>query len=242
MTPYFPDFLRLHLESTTTHLPGRCRRAASLFLQERLLILFVATPFPPKPITDLTIPSILPRRDIAELSGSTARVYSLISSLHALNTNLYPINERPPNLLPDEPFYDLSRASGRVFEGPRIDKIELLSVPIVVPACGSAGAERGGEELIKELTLTVESGNHTFISGRESKLPSPSRPLPLILLLLEHVSLMPSVAHPSQPMGPGRALSLESSPSSGPSGAGRSTDLPRDRSSSFLNGASCFFI
>lgn len=50
----------------------------------------------------------------------------------------------------------MSRVNGRVIEGPRVDKIELSGVPIVVPAGGSAGAERGGEELLRCLDLVVE--------------------------------------------------------------------------------------
>lgn len=63
-------------------------------------------------------------------------------------------------MLPDdEPFYDMSRVSGKVFEGPRIDKIELAGVPVVVPA-GGAGAERGGEELLRSLDLVIEVRNY----------------------------------------------------------------------------------
>jgi ATP-binding cassette subfamily D (ALD) long-chain fatty acid import protein len=90
---------------------------------------------------------------LAELSGHTARVYSLISTLHLLNTSSYPVNERPPQLELDEPFYDMSRVSGRVLEGVR--KIELKGVPIVAPAGGSAGAARGGEELVKSLDVSI---------------------------------------------------------------------------------------
>ena len=41
----------------------------------------------------------------------------------------------------------------------------LDSVPIVAPAGGSAGAERGGEELIHSLDVIVEKGEHTLITG-----------------------------------------------------------------------------
>ena len=93
-------------------------------------------------------------KEIAELSGYTGRVYSLIASLHSLNTEHYPINERPQTLADDEPFYDMSRIGGHVAEGGH--RVELAGVPIVAPAGGSAGAERGGEELIKSLDLVVE--------------------------------------------------------------------------------------
>jgi ATP-binding cassette subfamily D (ALD) long-chain fatty acid import protein len=45
------------------------------------------------------------------------------------------------------------------------DHLLLKNVPIVAPAGGSAGAERGGEELIKSLNLRVEKGEHTLITG-----------------------------------------------------------------------------
>jgi hypothetical protein len=37
-------------------------------------------------------------KDLAELSGYTSRVYSLLSSLHALDDNVYPENPRPASL------------------------------------------------------------------------------------------------------------------------------------------------
>lgn len=40
-------------------------------------------------------------KELAELSGYTSRVYSLISSLHALDNNVYPVNPRPASLPPN---------------------------------------------------------------------------------------------------------------------------------------------
>jgi ATP-binding cassette subfamily D (ALD) long-chain fatty acid import protein len=37
-------------------------------------------------------------KDLAELSGYTSRVYSLLASLHALDKDIYPQNQRPANL------------------------------------------------------------------------------------------------------------------------------------------------
>lgn len=108
---------------------------------------------------------MLSYKDVAELSGYTGRVYSLLSSLHALNNESYPINERPESLAPDAPFYDMSRVAGKVYEG--INRIEFLGVPVVVPAGGAAGAQRGGEELIKSLDLVVEV-NRAVIVWSES--------------------------------------------------------------------------
>ena len=41
-------------------------------------------------------------KDLAELSGYTSRVYSLLASLHALNNGIYQENPRPEKLLPSQ--------------------------------------------------------------------------------------------------------------------------------------------
>lgn len=66
-------------------------------------------------------------------------------------------------LLIDKSFYDMSNIAGRVIIGP--SHLLLKGVPIVAPAGGAAGAERGGEELLKSLDLRVEKGEHTLITG-----------------------------------------------------------------------------
>ena len=101
-------------------------------------------------------------KDLAELSGYTGRVYSLLASLHALDHDHYPKHDRPDSLEPDERFYDIGDVRGRVVIGS--DHLLLRGVPIVAPAAGS-GAERGGEELIQSLDLCVEKGDHTLITG-----------------------------------------------------------------------------
>jgi len=116
-------------------------------------------------------------KDLAELSGYTSRVYSLLASLHALDKDVYPENPRPASLpdgtvsiLPrvshpanNKAFYDLADVHGDVIIGP--DHLLIKGVPVVAPAGGSAGAERGGEELIQSLDLRVEKGQHTLITG-----------------------------------------------------------------------------
>jgi ATP-binding cassette subfamily D (ALD) long-chain fatty acid import protein len=102
-------------------------------------------------------------KDLAELSGYTARVYSLLSSLHSLNNEIYAPHPRPESLPFNEPFYDIANVAGNVIIGP--SHLLLKDVPIVAPAGGSAGAERGGEELIRSLDLRIEKGEHTLITG-----------------------------------------------------------------------------
>ncbi|WVR03538.1 hypothetical protein IAU60_000530 [Kwoniella sp. DSM 27419] len=102
-------------------------------------------------------------KDLAELSGYTGRVYALLSSMHSLDNNIYPENPKPESLGPDQPFYDLHNVHGKVVLGPK--HLLLRGVPVVAPAGGSAGAERGGEELIQRLDLRVEQGEHTLITG-----------------------------------------------------------------------------
>ncbi|MDN8677471.1 hypothetical protein Q0N25_13875, partial [Staphylococcus aureus] len=41
-------------------------------------------------------------KELAELSGYTSRVYSLLASLHCLDNNIYPENPRPASLPADE--------------------------------------------------------------------------------------------------------------------------------------------
>ncbi|ADV19885.1 ATP-binding cassette (ABC) transporter, putative [Cryptococcus gattii WM276] len=101
-------------------------------------------------------------KDLAELSGYTSRVYSLISTLHSLDNGIYPEHPRPSSLSPNDAFYDMANIQGQVSVGP--NHVLLRGVPIVAPPEGS-GAERGGEELLKSLDLRVEKGDHTLITG-----------------------------------------------------------------------------
>jgi ATP-binding cassette subfamily D (ALD) long-chain fatty acid import protein len=60
----------------------------------------------------------------------------------------------------------MAGVAGRVILG--ADHLLLKGVPVVAPAGGAAGAERGGEELIRSLDLRVENGQHTLITGPKS--------------------------------------------------------------------------
>lgn len=99
-------------------------------------------------------------KELAELAGFTSRVYTLISTLHLLNREQYQAMPRPLDLPTDKPFYDLGHIEGQVVVGP--NSVAFDKVPIVAPA---PGLERGGEELVKDLTLRIQPGEHILITG-----------------------------------------------------------------------------
>ncbi|EST04538.1 Peroxisomal fatty acyl CoA transporter, transmembrane domain protein [Kalmanozyma brasiliensis GHG001] len=99
-------------------------------------------------------------KELAELAGFTSRVYTLISTLHLLNKEQYQAMPRPVDLPADKPFYDLGQIQGKVDVG--AETVAFDKVPIVAPA---PGLERGGEELVKDLTLRVKPGEHILITG-----------------------------------------------------------------------------
>ncbi|SNX85798.1 probable peroxisomal half ABC transporter [Melanopsichium pennsylvanicum] len=99
-------------------------------------------------------------KELAELAGYTSRVYTLISTLHLLNKGQYQSMPRPIDLPAEQPFYDLGYIEGQVVPGS--DSVAFDKVPIVAPA---PGLERGGEELVKNLTLRVKPGEHILITG-----------------------------------------------------------------------------
>lgn len=90
-------------------------------------------------------------KDLAELAGYTARVYTLLSTLHRVHANAYDPRhvER----------FSLADAHGTI-QGD-YDGVRLEDVPIVAPA------KRGlsGEELVEDLTLKVVAGEHLLITG-----------------------------------------------------------------------------
>ncbi|KAJ2057551.1 ATP-binding cassette long-chain fatty acid transporter pxa1 [Coemansia sp. S2] len=102
-------------------------------------------------------------KEIMELTGYTSRVYSLISTLHALRRDEY---EQPARADPDDgsaartPEFSLSCIQGSVYED--IDGIRLVDVPIVAP---STDPSVGGELLVHPLTWEVRRGQHWMIAG-----------------------------------------------------------------------------
>jgi ATP-binding cassette subfamily D (ALD) long-chain fatty acid import protein len=109
-------------------------------------------------------------KDMAELAGYTSRVYSLLSTLHELDIGRYQGAERPIDLAADKPFYDLGHINGVVIEG--VESVEFENVPIVAPAPGLA---RGGDVLVKALSVVVKPGEHLLITG-----PNVSSILPIL--------------------------------------------------------------
>lgn len=99
-------------------------------------------------------------KGVATLAGQTSRLYSLISSLHLLQDNQYQSMPRPESLQDGEPFYDLGNLHGEVVAGEK--SVRFTHVPIVTPA---PGQERGGELLVRDLSLEVAPGDHILITG-----------------------------------------------------------------------------
>ncbi|KAJ2476618.1 ATP-binding cassette long-chain fatty acid transporter pxa1 [Coemansia sp. RSA 2131] len=96
-------------------------------------------------------------KEIMELTGYTSRVYSLLSTLHALRRDDY---ERPRAVAcgGTEGEFALSRAHGIVYQD--IDGVRLTGVPIVAP-----GGDGGGELLVRPLTWEVRRGEHWMVAG-----------------------------------------------------------------------------
>ncbi|KAJ1722804.1 ATP-binding cassette long-chain fatty acid transporter pxa1 [Coemansia erecta] len=97
-------------------------------------------------------------KEVMELTGYTSRVYSLISTLHALRRDEF---EKPtaddPSLYPE---YSLSSLQGALYED--IDGIRFTNVPVVAP---SVDPDVGGELLVRPLTWEVRRGQHWMVSG-----------------------------------------------------------------------------
>ncbi|WFD29937.1 ATP-binding cassette long-chain fatty acid transporter pxa1 [Malassezia sp. CBS 17886] len=99
-------------------------------------------------------------KGIAELAGQTSRVYSLISTLQLLDHGIYQSVPRPVDLPADVPFFDIGHLHGTTELGEQLVKFD--KAPIVTPA---PGQERGGELLVRGLSLAVKPGNHILVTG-----------------------------------------------------------------------------
>ncbi|KAJ2484203.1 ATP-binding cassette long-chain fatty acid transporter pxa1 [Coemansia sp. RSA 2320] len=98
-------------------------------------------------------------KEVMELTGYTTRVYSLISTLHALRRDEF----EPPNTSAaacSPPDLSLRNIQGVVYED--IDGIRFTAVPIVAPSSDPSAA---GELLVNPLTWEVRRGQHWMIAG-----------------------------------------------------------------------------
>ena len=95
-------------------------------------------------------------KDLAELAGSTSRVYTLISTLHRVHASAY---FNLPRNGPEPELYSLADTQGTVHRG--FDGVRLEQVPIVAPRLYPLG----GDELLENLSMIVHSGDHLLITG-----------------------------------------------------------------------------
>ena len=94
-------------------------------------------------------------KDLAELAGSTSRVYTLISTLHRVHGSAY----FPPRAGPGAELFSLVDVQGTVQKG--FDGVRFENVPVVAPGLYPLG----GDELLESLSVIVRSGEHLLITG-----------------------------------------------------------------------------
>ena len=94
-------------------------------------------------------------KDLAELAGSTSRVYTLISTLHRVHAAAY----FPSRGGPSAELFSLADVQGTVHKG--FDGVRLENVPVVAPGLHPLG----GDELLESLSIIVRSGEHLLITG-----------------------------------------------------------------------------
>ena len=94
-------------------------------------------------------------KDLAELAGSTSRVYTLISTLHRVHAAAY----FPPRNGPGPELFSLADVQGTVHKG--FDGVRLENVPVVAPGLYPLG----GDELLDSLSVIVRQGEHLLITG-----------------------------------------------------------------------------
>lgn len=127
--------------------PGRERNRMKDFITNKRLMLSLA---------DAGGRMMYSLKDLAELAGSTSRVYTLISTLHRVHASAYYQLQRNG---PGPELYSLADVQGTIQRG--FDGVRLEGVPVVAPALYPLG----GDELIESLNIVVQSGNHLLITG-----------------------------------------------------------------------------
>ncbi|GAB1729160.1 hypothetical protein NU195Hw_g6016t1 [Hortaea werneckii] len=93
-------------------------------------------------------------KDLAELAGYTSRVYTLISTLHRVQSHAY---HQTRGSYPE--LYSMTDVQGTLQKG--FDGVRLENVPVVAPSLFPLG----GEELIDNLSFIVGPGDHLLITG-----------------------------------------------------------------------------
>lgn len=102
-------------------------------------------------------------KDLSELAGYTARVYSMLATLHRVHANAYG-NKNPQVRARKQhkiKLYSLEDVQGTMHEG--FDGIRFEHTPIVVPGLGRDLS--AGELLVKDLNIRINPGEHLLISG-----------------------------------------------------------------------------
>ncbi|KAL9053807.1 MAG: hypothetical protein Q9162_004526 [Coniocarpon cinnabarinum] len=134
------------LVAPTTSGSGRERSRMQSFITNKRLMLSLA---------DAGGRMMYSLKDLAELAGSTSRVYTLISTLHRAHANAY----FPPRAGPGPELFSLADVQGTVHKG--FDGVRLENVPIVAPGLYPLG----GDELLSSLSVVVRSGEHLLVTG-----------------------------------------------------------------------------
>lgn len=90
-----------HSASDEEHHAGVAQKTESYISNRRLLL----------SLADAGSRLMYSYKELAELSGYTNRVYTLVSTLHLLNKNEFESAERPVDIAADQPWYDMSNVS-----------------------------------------------------------------------------------------------------------------------------------
>ena len=107
-------------------------------------------------------------KDLAELAGYTARVYTLLATLHRVHANAYgekqphkPIGAASNKHTHKVKLYSLEDVQGTMHEG--FEGIRFEHTPIAVPGLGRDLS--AGELLVQDLNIRINPGEHLLISG-----------------------------------------------------------------------------
>lgn len=102
-------------------------------------------------------------KDLAELAGYTARVFSLLATLHRVHEGAYGTKKSVKSKKQQHKIqlYSLEDVQGTVQEG--FNGIRFEHTPIAVPGLGRDLS--AGELLVQDLNIRINEGEHLLISG-----------------------------------------------------------------------------